>query len=194
MYESLPASAEIPFEPVVPITELVDDISEADADLITTIAALHHKHIKTHAELSGLMPWALDQAFMHPHATAQELLHPELGHSPLRTEALRHAQAVAKSNIAYRVSGNTKLMHMARVTEETYAVLRNDRVFRDRRDKYSREPNASWLYKSMQSRLVLCLAWMMEGQEMDVRRIHPTVRQRIVAEATGFLDDPTNGV
>jgi hypothetical protein len=193
MSEHQPPVAETNFEPVVPISELVDDISEADAALITTIASLNQSHIKTHADLSGLMPWALDQAFMHPHATAQELFHPKPGLSTLRTEALRHAQKVERSGIAYRVSGNPKLQWMARVTDDTYAVLRNDRVFRDRRDKYSREPNASWLYKSMQSRLLLCLAWMMEGKEMDVRRIHPTIQQRIAAESMQFLDE-TDGV
>lgn len=189
MSESQPTSAETTFEPVVPIYELIDDISDADATLITRIASLNQSHIQTHAELSGLMPWALDQAFMHPHATAQELLNPKPGQSALRAEALRHAQKVERSGIAYRVSGNPKLQWMSRVTNDTYAVLRNDRIFRERKDKYSREPNASWLYRSMQSRLLLCLAWMMEGKEMDVRRIYPTIQQRIAAESMQFMDE-----
>lgn len=185
MSETHPASAEAKFEPVVPISDLVDDISEADADLITQIAALDQSHGHVSQELNGLMPWALDQAFMHPHKAAQELLKP--GQSRLRTEALRLAQRVERSGIAYRVSANPKLQWMSRVTDDTYTVLRNDRVFRERRDRYSREPNARWLYKNMQSRLLLCLARMMEGREMDVRRIHPTIQQRIAAETMDFL-------
>jgi hypothetical protein len=181
MPESQPGSAEAKFEPVVPIYELVNDISEADADLITQIAGLDERLSKISDELRGMVPWALDQAFLHPHGTAQMLREP--GQRKLRNQALQLATDIARSGIAYRVSANPKLSWMARITDDTYTVLREDRIFRDRKDKYSREPNAPWLYKEMQSRLFVCLARMMEGKEMEVRRIHPLLRQRIAAKA-----------
>ncbi len=56
MSESEPASVETSFEPVVPITELVVDISERDILLITGIAALDRKYRNISHELSNLMP------------------------------------------------------------------------------------------------------------------------------------------
>lgn len=187
MSEFDPTSAETIFEPVVPITELVTDISERDANLITDIAALDQKYENISHELSGLMPWALDRAFMRPHRTAQMLR--DAGRPKLHTEALSHAQVVQRSGIAYTVSANPKISWMSRVTDNTYAVLREDRIFSERRDKYSGEPNAPWLYQHMQSRLLLCLARMMEGKEMQVRKIHPTIRQKIAEEVLQLLKD-----
>lgn len=187
MSESEPVPAETTFEPVIPITELVEDISERDAGLITEITELDQKYGKVSHELSGLMPWALDHAFMRPHRTAQMLR--ETTHSKFYLEALELAQRVQKSGIAYSVSANPKIQWMSRVTNDTYAVLRDDRVFSERRAKHSREPNAPWLYQQMQSRLLLCLAWMMEGKEMDARRMHPTIRQKLAAEAMRLLDN-----
>jgi hypothetical protein len=187
MSEQQPPRAESDFAPVIPITELVNDLSESDAALLTQIAAFDERASKAHDELRGLMPWALDQAFLHPHNTALTLR--ESGVGAFRREALELATTVAQSGIAHRVSANTKLSWMARITEDTYDVLRDDRIFRERRDKYSREPNAPWLYKEMQSRLFICLARMMEGKEMDVRKIRPVMRERIVTEAMRFLED-----
>jgi hypothetical protein len=177
-----------------PITELMTDISEYDADVLTRIASLDQRMSTSKVDLAHLMPWAMDHAFMHQHASAQ-LITNESTIEPGSKEALRLCVEAERSGIAYRVTANPRISWMARLNDDALKVIRQDRVFTARRDAHSFEPNATWLYKKMQSRLLVCIAWMAEGRPMEGRTISPTVRDRIAAEATKLLlSEPEDGI
>lgn len=195
MTEAHPDQPEIEAKLVHPITEIVPGISEHDADLLTRIALFDQRmgNIPVDSdELGYLMPWSLDQAYMHPHSTAQ-LLQPASTLNPLHQDGLRLGQEAERTAIAYRVTANSHITWMASINDAAYRVIRGDRIFMARRDAYSYEPNAPWLYRRMQSRLLICIAWMAEGKPMEGRVISPTVRDRLAAEAGLFIEQqPTD--
>lgn len=190
MPETSPDQPEQAAQLKYPITEIVTDISEHDADILTRIAQLDQRRSASAEDLGHLIPWAMDQAFMHPHASAQ-LISEESTFEPLYKEALKLCVEAERSGIAHRVSANPNLRWMARLNDAAVKVVKQDRVFSARKDAHTFEPNAPWLYRKMQSRLMVCIAWMAEGKPMEGRTISPSVRERIAAEASKILLDDT---
>lgn len=190
MPETSPDQPEQETQLKYPITEIVTDISEHDADILSRIAQLDQRHSAAAEDMAHLMPWAMDQAFLHPHKSAQ-LISDESDFEPLYKEALRLCVEAERSGIAYRVSANPRLSWMARLNDDAVRVVKQDRIFSARKDEHTFEPNAPWLYRRMQSRLMVCIAWMAEGKPMEGRKISPSVRERIAAEASKLLLDDT---
>lgn len=189
MTEAQPAQPEFESKLAYPITEIVPGISAHDADLLTRIAQFDQLMGNTpvdREELAYLMPWALDQAYTRPHATAQ-LLRPESTLSPVLQQGMRLGQEAERSDIAYRVTANQRITWMARINGTAYQVVMGDRIFTARRNDYMFKPNERSLYRKMQSRLLICIAWMSEGKPMEGRVISPTVRERFAAEAGQYL-------
>lgn len=189
MSEAQPAQPESESKLAYPITEIVPGISEYDADLLTRIAQYDQLMGNTpvdREELAYLMPWALDQAYTRPHATAQ-FLQPESTLSPALQQGLRLGYEAQRSDIAYRVTANQRITWMARINGTAYQVVMGDRIFAARRNDHMFEPNAPWLYRKMQSRLLICIAWMAEGKPMEGRLVSPAVRERFAAEAGQYL-------
>jgi hypothetical protein len=184
MSESMPSQSERSYQPAHPITELVTDISDGDVALLTDIAGYDHKLTTISAELRNVMPWAQDEAFLHPHRTAVQLRGTSIDTYHMR--ALQLANRAARSGIAYRVSSNPRIYWMARLTDEAIATVNQDRVYRDRRERQTYQPNEPVLYHRMQSRLMMCLAWMAEGRPMETRKMGQEVVRQRMAEAAMY--------
>ena len=193
MTESLPNQPEDEAKLVHPITELVPGIAEADAALLTRLAGFDQHVSAMSSDFAHHMPWAVDQAYMHPHHTAK-LIREEAQMGPVVTDALRLGYEVQRSGIAYRVSANPNLTWMATLNDDAIRTVRQDKVFMARRTAYMFEPNAPWLYQRMQSRLLVCLAWMAEGKPMEGRKISSTVRERLASEASKLLMNEEDGI
>lgn len=194
MPESSPDQPEQATQLKYPITEIVTDISEHDADILTRIAVLDQRHSAASVDLAHLMPWAMDQAFLHQHASTQ-LLREDSTFEPLYREALELCVEAERSGIAYRVSANPNLRWMARLNDDAVRVVKQDRIFSARKDAHAFEASAPWLYRKMQSRLLVCIAWMAEGKPMEGRTMSQNVRERIAAEASKLLMEETeNGI
>ena len=186
MSESSPEQPEQETQLKYPITEIVRDISAYDADLLTRIAELDQRVSAPTTDLAHLIPWAMDHAYMHPHRSAQ-LITEESDFEPTYKQALQLCVEAERSGIAYRVSANPRLHWMARLNDDAVKVIQQDKLFTARKDAHAFEASAPWLYRKMQSRLLVCIAWMAEGKPMEGRKISPTVRDRIAAEATKLL-------
>src|SRR6185437_11270173 len=134
MPETNPEQPELETQLKYPITEIVTDISEHDADILTRIALFDQRMSAVSEDLAHLMPWSMDHAFMHPHKTAQ-LLREDSAFA--YKEALRLCQEAERSGMAYRISANPRLHWMARLNDDAVRTIRQDRIFSARKDDHA---------------------------------------------------------
>jgi len=157
---------------VIPIDELVAEnasLLEVDADLLTRLAEF--EKIGMDGDTLGR---AMDMAFMKPHRTAAMLGRREEfpdQETVSFAEALRLAQEAERSGIAYRLTDNPNLTWMVPLSERARAAVKSDVTYAERRHRYQRELYTPW-YRSMQSRLIVCVARLAAGRPLE--RSRPT--------------------
>jgi hypothetical protein len=158
-----------PERTTIPIEEIIPGIGEADADMFQRLASFEGLAID-----DGVLARAMDMAFHEPYHTAAMIRDPGLipsSEGPLFTPAIGLAYEAQRSGVAYRITDNPRVTWKLPLSQQAIAVVKRDVEFSQRRDLYQQTLYEPW-FRSMQSRLIVCVARVSAGKEME--RVRPT--------------------